>query len=371
MKLYKRGKYYYFRPYINGKQTWVNTYEEDKVKARLFMETFMYNLHHKEINGKYNLDILLWKDFCKLYMDWANSVKKAPDSDISVIKRINKVLGINYLKELNEAKIRHYIAYRKKIDKVKDSTNNRHLHVIKSMWTFAIEHLGIDIKSPAKLVKDVPVAREVKKVYFTIEQKNKILKEANPLYMKVICWLMFSFVLRLKEAANVQWEDINFKTNRILIRPHKTELKNPNVPSLVMPNDFVSFIKTVPKKNKYVCGKEFITRRQLNDLMNLVKKQFKRIVGFGTSHACRHTWVTHAINNPNIKERDLMKYARITDPKTLDSYAHYRVEREKTIANAVYEEINPNITIEEINKKIAELEALKLSISPKQDQTRE
>ena len=362
MKLYLRGKYYYFKPCINGKQKWVNTHIEkgNKVKARLFAEDWLHEHKYspkKTVSGKYDIEFLLWEDFCKLYMEWASSVKKDTDTDKFVIKQINKILDIKYLKELNEPKIRQYIAFRKKVDKIKDSTNNRHLNVIKSMWTFATEHLEIDVKSPAKLVKPVPVAREVKKIYYTVEQKNKILREIKPFYLKVLCWLMFSFALRLEEAVLIEWEDINFKTNRILINPHKTEHKNPNATSVVMPTDFVNFIKTVPKKNKYVIGKEFLTRQARNNLAGLIRYHFHQIIGFGSCHSCRHTWITYAINNPNIKERDIMKYARITDLKTLDSYAHYKIERENTIANAVYD--IKTITPEEIDLKIKELLDLK------------
>lgn len=360
MKLYLRGKYYYFKPCINGKQKWVNTHEENRLKAKIYAEDWLHDKRHsqqKTASGKYNLETLLWTDFCKLYMEWSKSVKKAPESDELVIKQINKILGIKHLKELNEQKIRQFLSYRKEFDKVKDGTCNRQLHIIKSMWTFAIEHLGIDVKSPAKLVKDKPVAREVKKKYYTIEQKNKILNEIHPLHLKIVCWLMFSFALRLEEAVLVEWEDINFQTNRILICPHKTEHKNPNATSLVMPTDFVNFIKTIEHKGKYVVGKEYLTRRQRNTLAMLLRYHFQHIVGFGSCHTCRHTWITHAINNPNIKERDIMKYARITDLKTLDSYAHYKIERENTIANSVYSQ--KTITPEEIDLKIKELLALK------------
>ena len=366
MKLTKRGKYYYFRHYVDGKQHWHNTHEDEYTLAKAYMEDFLSAKNKsisKTASGGYNLDTLLWSDFCRLYMNWSNDVKKAPDSDTLLITKINKHLGIKYLKELDEPKIRQFLNRRREIDKVKDSTLNRQLSIIKSMWTFAIEHLGIDTKSPAKLVKKIPVARTVKFKFFSIEQKNKILQEANPMYIKVICWLMFSFALRLKEAASVQWDDINFKTNRILIFPHKTEYKNPNVPSLLMPADFVNFIKKVPKENKYVCGKEFTTRKQLNDLSNLIKKQFKRIVGFGSAHICRHTWISHAANNPAIKERDILKYARISDPKTLDSYAHYTLARESIIANSVYEvKESKKLTKQEIDLKIKELQELKKSL---------
>jgi hypothetical protein len=41
MKLYLHGKNYYFKHCINGKQRWVNTHEDSKLKARLFAEDYI------------------------------------------------------------------------------------------------------------------------------------------------------------------------------------------------------------------------------------------------------------------------------------------------------------------------------------------
>ena len=358
MKLYKRGKNYYFKPTINGKQRWVNTHETEYIRAKTYAEDFIHDKRYSKTN---KLEFLLWNDFCDKYLTYSNAVKSSCDSEKTIIKQINSILGIKYLKELDEPKIRQFLSYRKNIDKVQDNTLNRQLHIIKSMWTFATEHLNIDVKSPAKLVKDIPVSIVRKIEYFTLEQRKKILEQSNPLYMKILCWLMLSFALRLKEAANVKWNDINFNTNKILIHPFKTKNSNPNPASLTMPDDFVAFIKTVPKTSNFVCGKEFKTRKDLSCLSQLVKKQFKRIVGFGSAHICRHTWITFAINNPNIKERDIMKYARITDAKILDAYGHYTKERETSIANSVY--ATKQITPEEIDLKIKELLELKNRLS--------
>ena len=85
---------------------------------------------------------------------------------------------------------------------------------------------------------------------------------------------------------------------------------------------------------------------------------FKRLVDIDSAHICRHTWITYAINNPKIKERDILKYARISDVKILDAYGHYTKDREGTIANSVYSTSN-QLTIEDIDNKIKDLLALK------------
>ena len=101
MKLYLRGKYYYFKPCINGKQKWVNTHIEkgNKVKARLFAEDWLHEHKYspkKTVSGQYDIEFLLWEDFCKLYMEWASSVKK----DTEEYNEAKKILSDNHLSNL-------------------------------------------------------------------------------------------------------------------------------------------------------------------------------------------------------------------------------------------------------------------------------
>ena len=59
MKLYKRGKYYYFKPCINGKQRWVNTHEENHYKARIYAENYIVKQRQdKFVEGDILLSIL-------------------------------------------------------------------------------------------------------------------------------------------------------------------------------------------------------------------------------------------------------------------------------------------------------------------------
>ena len=170
---------------------------------------------------------------------------------------------------------------------------------------------------------------------------------------------MLSFGLRLKEAASIKWEDINFKTNRILIHPYKTFKHNPEPVSLTMPNSLITFLKTLKKENIYVIGKDVSSKKDLATLSQSIKKHLKHLIGHGTEHIFRHTRITHAVNNHNITERDILKTARIKDRKILDVYGHYTVERENTIANEVY---NETLEIQEIEEQIKKLEQLIESI---------
>ena len=73
MKLYLRGKYYYFKPCINGKQKWVNTHEENRLKAKIFAEDYLHDKRHStaKTDGKYNFDTMLWTDFCDKFIAYS------------------------------------------------------------------------------------------------------------------------------------------------------------------------------------------------------------------------------------------------------------------------------------------------------------
>lgn len=364
--LEKRGKYYSFRYSYGGQQFRQNTGESDRLKAKLFMEEFLHDKRHtkNKISGGYDIEHLRWTDFIKLYLSYSASAKVEPASDVSVINTINKIIKPKYLKDLSESAIRKYLSYRKNIDHLKDSSLNRQLHVIQSIWTFAIKHLHIDYPHQARLIKDIPVPIVQKIVYFSLEERNKILTEARPLRVLVLSWLMLSFALRLKEAVHVKWEHINFKTNRLLVYPFKTKGSSPDPVSLYMPSDFVAFIKQLKPLSPYVCSGDYTSRSSLTMLSEEIRDEYKRLVGFGSAHICRHTWITHAKNNPNIKQSDIMEYARISDARILKAYGHYTVEREQTIANAVYEPLSASgLSVSDIDDKIAELLKLRAEIA--------
>ncbi|MBR4633110.1 MAG: site-specific integrase [Elusimicrobia bacterium] len=367
-KLDKRNGKYSFRYFdIDGHFRRYTCTSLSKKEAEYEQLQFLSDLKKSKKNhtGKYDIDTLLWQHFTKLYLEYCTNHKATNSNDYGVIKVINRLFpDLKYLKDFDREKIEKFRTLRK--SEVSLASINRNMHCIKSMWSFAVNDLELDCKNQAKGISDfpVPIARKIE--YFTIDEIKQMLTQTNIPDLKTLYYLMLSFGLRLKEAATIKWEDINFRTNRILIHPYKTFKHNPQPVSLTMPNNLIQYLNSLNKKGVYVIGKEIKTQEQLRNLSQRIKKHLKHLIGHGSAHICRHTYITHAVNNPNIAERDIMKTARINNHKIIEAYGHYTIEREKTIANEVYNvNYKKELSIEEIDRQIEELQELKRSIISK------
>lgn len=323
MKLYLRGKYYYFKPCINGKQKWVNTHEENRLKAKIFAEDYLHDKRHStaKTDGKYNFDNMLWTDFCDKFIAYSQYNKSAPEADIRVIKAINNTLDIKYFKELNADKIRKYISIRKDIDKLKDNSLNRDLHSIKSMWKFATTELFEGIRNEASLVKEIPTEKMTKVKYFTEEEIGKILTNCESERITIACYLMLYLGLRLKEACLLEWKDIIFDKNLIKVYPHKTKHKNPNPTVVPMNNNLKTYLQSLSNTHKYVVGEDYNGRKERSSFGATINKYIRRLGIEGTCHTCRHTFISHLIMK-GVDGSVVMRWARIKKPETLQVYLH-------------------------------------------------
>ena len=323
MKLYLRGKYYYFKPCINGKQKWVNTHEENRLKAKIFAEDYLHDKRHStaKTDGKYNFDNMLWTDFCDKFIAYSKYNKSAPEADIRVIKAINNTLDIKYFKELNADKIRKYISIRKEIDKLKDNSLNRDLHSIKSMWKFATTELFEGIRNEASLVKEIPTEKMTKTKYFTEEEIGKILTNCESERITIACYLMLYLGLRLKEACLLEWKDVLFNSDSVRIYPHKTKRANPNPAIVPMNKNLKIFLKNLSNDSKYVIGADFNNKQALCSFSATISKYFKRIGIEGTAHTCRHTFISHLIMK-GVDGSVVQRWARINKPEILQVYLH-------------------------------------------------
>lgn len=323
MKLYKRGKYYYFKPCINGKQRWVNTHEENHLKAKLFAEDYLHEKRHStvKVSGKYDFNTMLWPDFCDKFMEYSKFNKSAPEADIRVIRAINNNLNIKYFKELNADKIRKYISIRKNKDKLKDNSLNRDLHSIKSMWKFATTELFENVKNEASFVKEISTEKITKTKYFTEEEIAKILTKCESKRITTVCYLMLYLGLRLKEACLLEWKDVLFDKDSVRIYPHKTKKSNPNPTVIPMNTKLKNYLKTIPNDSDYVVGENMNSRQALGSLSATISKYLKRLHIEGTAHTCRHTFISHLIMK-GIDGSVVMRWARINNPEILQIYLH-------------------------------------------------
>ena len=335
MKLYLRGKYYYFKPCINGKQKWVNTKEENKLKAKIFAEDWLHDKRQSErktYSGKYDIETFLWTDFCEKFISYSKFNKSAPEADIRVINAINNNLNIKYFKELNADKIRKYISIRKEIDKLKDNSLNRDLHSIKSMWKFATTELFTDLKNEASLVKEIPTEKMTKVKYFTEEEIGKILTNCESERITILCYLMLYLGLRLKEACLLEWKDIAYDKDLVKVYPHKTKHKKPNPTFVPLNSNLKTYLKTLSNNHKYIVGADYTEKKERCSLSKVISKYIRRLKIEGTAHTCRHTFISHLIMQ-GVDGSIVMRWARISKPETLQIYLHLSPNFTKTTIN--------------------------------------
>ncbi len=277
---------------------------------------------------KENIDNFLWTDFCKRFMNYSHFSKSAPEADERVIKAINRIIKPNLFKDLSADNIRKYITYRKKVENLKDNSVNRDLHSIKSMWKFAItEIFNDDIKNQASLVKDIPTEKLTKNKFFTKKEIEKILTSKSAEAIKICCYLMLYLGLRLKEACCLEWEHLILDKNIVMIYPHKTKRNNPSPKAIPINKKLKEFLLSLKNKakHKYVIGKEFITRKQLNYFDGVINRYLKKIKVPGTAHTCRHTFISHLIMN-GVDGSIVKRWARINNEEVLQAYLHLSPE---------------------------------------------
>ena len=324
MKLYKRGKYYYFKPCINGKQRWVNTKEENHLKAKLFAEDYIVQQRKDtQINGKTNID-LSWSAFCELYMQYCRQAKKTQNRDMDTIKLINKFLGIKYFKELTTQRIRDLIDIRLK-NGIKKSSINRELICIKAMWTFAKKELKFPMEHQAQPIKKYKLPTIIKTRVLSKEEIAKLLNLKNKTNATIFHLLLY-VGMRLKDCVLLKWHNIHFDEHCVNFSPNKTDRIEPNEDYTPMTDKLESFLldlkkETNPKETDFVVPD--LRERTINSsLSHRIKSAFVSLGIYGaTAHTCRHTFVTSCFE-ADIDSADIMKWARIKDLKTLMVYKH-------------------------------------------------
>ena len=323
MKLYKRGKYYYFKPCINGKQRWVNTKEENHLKAKLFAEDYIVQQRKDRVEGQADIN-LSWKAFCELYMQYCRQAKKTQQRDLDTIKLIDKFLGIKYFKELTTQRIRDLIDIRLK-NGIKKSSINRELICIKAMWTFAKKELKFPMEHQAQPIKKYKLPTIIKTRVLSKEEITKLLNLPNKTNATMFHLLLY-IGLRLKDCVLLKWHNIHFDEHCVNFTPNKTDRIEPNEDYTPMTDKLESFLsnlkkETNPKDTDFVVP-DLKERTVKSSLSHRIKSVFSSLGIYGaTAHTCRHTFITSCFE-AGIDSADIMKFARIKDLKTLMVYKH-------------------------------------------------
>lgn len=303
-----------------------------------------------EILGIVKPEKILFETFAKKYLE--NAKSKALSTYRTDRNRMNGNLipffKGKYLNQINVESIDQFKALRS--DKVKKSTVNRDLSLLKGLFSKAVDY-GYLLVNPAKKVKQFkePLGR----TRFLTKQEIKDLLNECDVILKDLVIVALATGCRKGELENLKWCDIDI-INRFITLTHT---KNNQVRNIRFGDDLLEVFNRLPKNNEYVFGK-------IKNQRKLFDKAVKRANLTGvTFHTLRHTAASYL----TMSGVDLRTIAEILGHKTLDMvmrYSHLAPEHQKEAINKLSAmlfdhgknlaktEIDPDIDISDTSDKI-------------------
>lgn len=281
-----------------------------------------------------NPDTLLWKTFCEMFMKYSRQTKDAPERDERTIKLVNRILKPLYLKDLTTDKLREYREERKKEGR-KESSINREMNTIKSMFTYAIEEKKIPIRHHAQPIVPYPQMDVVRDKYFTYEEWYRIKREIKSEAMLTVLFIMISTGTRLKEAMLMKWDHILFDQDLVKITPYKTRKSNPNPVYIPLHSSLKAYLLKLRQKYpdaEFIVKTSKETANPIYSMSANIRKKLKELKIRGTAHTCRHTYISWAFME-GLDGLIIMDWARIKNPKILKRYTHLSPNFKKETVN--------------------------------------
>lgn len=164
------------------------------------------------------------REFVPQYLDHRMTTRAESTVKIETrrIRQAVEQFGDKLLEDIAAADIHNYVSRRKKKDGLANRTINLELNTLRCLFRYA-EELEIIESNPASKVKNLPEPLNVEHWIPTPAQlqqfSDEAAKTAAGQVLVTWVWFMAYTGARPSEALFVEWPDIDFRQNRILIRP--------------------------------------------------------------------------------------------------------------------------------------------------------
>lgn len=253
-------------------------------------------------------------------------------------KIINKYIK-PYFKDVRLKDLKQYQVQKVLNDIESPSVPKRFLITLNKILDSAVENDFIS-KNVAKTLEAVKFQEEPKEP-LTSEQIKTIKTTEHEL--QNLCVFLIYSGLRISEAINLTWKNVNMKDKKIYITGDvKTLNSNRTVPILDPANDILKQLNSGRIKN-FDSDKDFVfldaDNKQLNP--NIISKQryeYNQLCGFKfTFHQCRHTFATILYNaNIDIKQaQEWLGHANFNT--TMNIYTHLNEQNKTTSTDKLNE----------------------------------
>ena len=231
-------------------------------------------------------------------------------------------------------KIKTYIAQLRKKN-LKTSSVNRKISTLKNYLKFLhtekiIDQIDFQEFESLSSVKKIPKAISKSQMEQIFEDLKKSKQTNAGLYI-LILKLIYLSGLRISEALNLKWSDINYQDNSIYVYGKGSKERK-----VFIINDYLVQLKNLEKNNQYVftINKQKISTRSVNKFLqncydnSLIKNKL-------SSHIFRHSFATTMLEN-NADIRHIQKLLGHSSISTTEIYTKVAKSMKKRVLDSYH-----------------------------------
>ena len=262
-------------------------------------------------------------------------------------KNLSKISVNNYLVDLDQffftedtkvsdlnSKIKSYIVDLRKKN-LKTSSINRKISALKNFLKFLhtekiIDHIDLKEFESLSNLKKIPKAipkLQMEQIFINLYNSKLPNKE---LYISVLK-LIYLSGLRISEALNLKWSDINYQDNSIYVYGKGSKERK-----VYIIKDFLDHLKNLEKKNKFLftLNNKKISARSVNKFLencyndSIIKDKM-------SSHVFRHSFATTMLEN-NADIRHIQKLLGHSSISTTEIYTKVAKSMKKRVLDAYH-----------------------------------
>ena len=262
-------------------------------------------------------------------------------------KNLSRISVNNYLVDLDQffftedtkvndlnAKIKSYIVYLRK-NNLKTSSINRKISALKNFLKFLhsekiIEQIDFQEFESLSNLKKIPKAiskAQMERIFINLYDSKQTNKEIYILVLKLI----YLSGLRISEALNLKWSDINYQDNSIYVYGKGSKERK-----VFIIKDFLDHLKILDKKNQFVftLNNKKISARSVNKFLENCYND--SIIEYKLStHIFRHSFATTMLEN-NADIRHIQKLLGHSSISTTEIYTKVAKSMKKRILDSYH-----------------------------------
>jgi integrase len=332
-RLYKRNDNYYV-DYSYKEKRYRKSVGKDKKIAELILKDTEVKIAKGEHLGIAEPKKILFEGFVKEYLDYAK-INKAQSTFQGDFKRFKANLlpyfSGKYLKEIGTSLIEQFKTMR--IAKVKGSTVNRDLSLLKHFFTKAID-LEYTTNNPVKKVKFFKESQGRTR-FLNPQEITTLLNNCSGILKSVVMTAIYTG-MRRGEILNLKWQDVDIINKNITV----TQTKNNVVRNIPIAAALFNELMQLPKHSEYVFsesdGIRYTPAKARKQLEAAVKKANLSGVNYYT---LRHSFASNLAMNCV----DLRTIADLLGDRTLQMVMRYSHLSRSHLQNAIGK-LNENLT---------------------------